>query len=271
MRVFAFTTPNFRRALAVGCLTAAGAVFANSAEELAQMVYDRPAGRDVTTLSRMELVDKDRPPRVRALVAYRLNKGGGEVAHLIRFLAPVDIAGTGLLSLDKADGTNEQSLYLPSLDRARRVAGDRKGGRFVGSELYYEDLQDRKPARDRHRLLGKDTIDGVPCEVLESVPVEKANSVYRRRVSCVDRQTALVLRVDYYESDDTAPNKRWLLVGKKRQQGFWTVTESRMIDLASGRETRLLVDSVAYDKRLPAKLFTTQTLADENLEMEYRP
>lgn len=241
------------------------------AEELAHLVYDRPAGRDVTTVSRMELIEKGRTPRVRTLVAYRLNKGGGEVAHLIRFLEPADIAGTGLLSIDKADGANEQSLYLPSLDRARRIAGDRKGGRFVGSELYYEDLQDRKPARDRHRLLGKDMVDGVACDLLESVPVDKANSVYRRRVSCVDRQTALVLRVDYFETDDAAASKRWLLVGKKRQQGFWTVTESRMIDLASGRETRLLVDSVAYDKRLPAKLFTTQTLADENLEMEYRP
>jgi hypothetical protein len=258
-------------AVAVGWLIAAGVACADPAAELAQLVYDRPAGRDVTTVSRMELIEKGRTPRTRTLVAYRLNKDGGEVAHLIRFLEPADIAGTGLLSTDKPDGTNEQSLYLPSLDRARRISGDRKGGRFVGSELYYEDLQDRKPARDRHRLLGRDTVDGVACDLLESVPVDKASSVYRRRVSCVDRQAALIVRVDYFENDDTTPSKRWLLVGKKRQQGFWTVTESRMIDLASGRETRLLVDSVAYDKRLPAKLFTTQALADENMEMEYRP
>lgn len=270
MRVgFLFT---FRLALVAGGLWLAAAASANTpADELAQLVYDRPAGRDVTTVSRMELVEKGRTPRVRKLVAYRLNKGGGEVAHLIRFLEPADIAGTGLLGIDKADGSNEQSLYLPSLDRVRRIAGDRKGGRFVGSELYYEDLQDRKPSADRHRLLGRETIDGVAVELLESVPADKANSVYRRRVSYVDRQSALVMRVDYFETDDTTPSKRWVLVGKKRHQGFWTVTESRMIDLASGRETRLLVDLVAYDKRLPAKLFTTQTLADENLETEYRP
>jgi hypothetical protein len=244
---------------------------ADDASTLAQNVYDRPSGRDLSTSSRMELVEKGRPPRIRTLVAYRLDRGGGEVANLIRFLEPADIAGTGLLSIDKADGTNEQSLYLPALDRVRRIAGDRKGGRFVGSELYYEDLQNRQPARDRHRLLGKEALNGVPTEILESVPKEASDSAYRRRVSWIDPQTALVLRVDYFESDDKQPSKRWLLVNKKKQGAYWTVTESRMIDLASGRETRMIVDSAAYDRKLPAKLFTPQTLADESLESDYRP
>lgn len=247
------------------------AAVADEARQLAEAVYGRAAGADLTTLSRMELIEKGRAPRVRELVAYRVKRPGGETAHLIRFTEPTDVAGTGLLSIDKADGSNEQWLYLPALDRVRRIAGDRKGGRFVGSELYYEDLQDRQPSRDRHRLLGKDAVDGVPCDVLESVALERADSVYRRRVSCVDRATALALRVDYYELDDAAPSKRWLLVAKKKHKAYWTVTDSRMIDLASGRETRMVVEEALYDRKLPAKLFTPQALADENLEAEYRP
>jgi hypothetical protein len=239
--------------------------------QLAQAVYSRPVGHDVTTVSRMELIEKGRVPRVRELVAYRVKRPSGEVAHLIRFTEPTDVAGTGLLSLDKADGANEQWLYLPALDRVRRIAGDRKGGRFVGSELYYEDLQDRQPGRDRHRLIGQDAVDGAPCELLESVPIDKADSVYRKRVSCIDRATALALRVDYYEHDDTTPSKRWLLVAKKKHKNYWTVTDSRMIDLVSGRETRMLVEDALYDRKLPAKLFTSQALADENLEAEFRP
>jgi hypothetical protein len=245
--------------------------WAEDGGSLAQTVYDRPAGQDLTTVSRMELVERGRLPRVRELIAYRTKRAGGEVAHLIRFIEPTDIAGTGLLSVDKADGSNEQWLYLPALDRVRRIAGDRKGGRFVGSELYYEDLQERHPNRDRHRLLGKDLVDGVPCELLESVPLDKADSVYRKRVSCVDRSTALALRVDYYQEDEAAPSKRWLLVAKKRHKAYWTVTDSRMIDLASGRETRMVVEEALYDRKLPAKLFSSQALADENLEADYRP
>jgi hypothetical protein len=254
-----------------GPLLATAAVEGDSGNTLAQAAYDRPTGQDLTTQSRMELLEKGRTPRVRVLVSYRARRAGGEVAHLIRFTEPADVAGIGLLSLDKAEGGNEQWLYLPALDRVRRVAGDRKGGRFAGSELYYEDLQDRHPNRDRHRLAGRDMVDGVPCELLESVPIDKTDSVYRKRISCIDRQTALALRVDYFEHDDNAPSKRWLLVAKKRHKSYWTVIDSRMIDLSSGRETRMVVEEALYDRKLPAKLFTSQALADEQLEAEHRP
>jgi hypothetical protein len=249
-----------------------GAAHADDAAlKLAQAVHARPAGRDVTTLSRMELTERGRAPRVRELVTYRLDKGDGETANLMRFLEPDDIAGTGLLGISKADGSTDQWLFLPALDRVRRIAGDRKGGRFVGSDLYFEDLQERKPSQDRHRLLGKETLAGVACEVLESVPVDADNSVYLRRVSWIDPQTLLVLRVDYFERDESRPSKRWLAVQRRRIQNIWTVTESLMGDLNSGHETRLLVSKAIYDRRLPARLFSARALGDEQLESEFRP
>jgi hypothetical protein len=244
---------------------------ANDGLALAQKVYDRPDGRDLTTLSRMVLTEKGRSPRIRELVTYRMDTGRDEISNLIRFLYPEDIAGTGLLSIDKADGEADQWLYLPALDRVRRISSNRKGGRFVGSDLYFEDLQTRSPAKDRHRLLGQQTENGVLCDVLESIPVESKNSVYRKRISWIDPQTLLAQRIDYFEKDENTPSKRWLLRSKKRIQGYWTVTDSRVIDLQSGHETRMVIDVALYDQKLPARLFTTQTLADENLESDYRP
>ena len=219
----------------------------------------------------MELTEKGRPPRTRELISYRLAKGRGESATLIRFLEPKDIAGTGLLSVTSADGSNEQSLYLPAMDRVRRIASDRKGGRFVGSDIYYEDLQERLPSKDRHRLLGKEEIGATTLTVLESVPVDPAESVYKKRVSLVDPQTLLVHRIDYFERDESTPTKRWEMLASKRIQGYWTVTDSRLTDLGTGHSTRLVVDVVKYDRKLPAQLFTPKALADETLEAEYRP
>lgn len=244
---------------------------ADEASELAQRVYDRPNGHDLTTLGRMVLTEKGRAPRIRELVTYRLEKGHGETANLVRFLEPEDIAGTGLLSIDKADGSTDQWLYLPALDRVRRISSDRKGGRFVGSDLYFEDLQERKPSKDRHRLLGRQLENGILCDVLESVPLNADDSVYKKRISWIDPATAIPQRVDYFEQDTNTPSKRWLLRSKKRSQGYWTLTDSRMIDLQNGHETRLVIDTALYDQKLPAKLFTSQALADESLESEYRP
>lgn len=248
-----------------------GVVHADEASELAQKVYARPNGRDLTTVGRMVLTEKGHAPRIRELITYRLEKSKGETANLIRFLDPEDIAGTGLLSLDKANGKSGQWLYLPALDRVRRISGERKGGRFVGSDLYYEDLQERKPSEDRHRMVGNETINGVACDMLESTPVDPDSSVYRKRVSWIDPKTLMALRVDFFEGSDTAPSKRWWVVTKKKTQGYWTAIDSRIIDLASGHETRMWIDTALYDRNLPANLFSSQTLADENLESDYRP
>ncbi len=257
--------------LLAGSFVIATPAMADDASALAQRVFDRPNGRDLTTLGRMVLTEKGHAPRIREIVSYRLDKSGGETANLIRFLDPEDIAGTGLLSIDQTDGSTDQWLYLPALDRVRRISSDRKGGRFVGSDLYFEDLQERKPSKDRHRLLGKQSENSILCDVLESVPLDADDSVYKKRISWIDPATAIVQRVDYFEKDTNTPSKRWLLRGKKRNQGYWTLTDSRIIDLSSGHETRMVIDVALYDQKLPAKLFTSQALADESLESEYRP
>lgn len=243
----------------------------DAAALLAQAVHDRPSGRDMTSLGRMELTESGRAPRVREIVTYRVNSGGGNAAILMRFLSPPDIAGTGLLSIEKADGANDQWLYLPALDRVRRVAGDRKGGRFVGSDLYFEDLRERKPDRDQHRGVGRESLAGVACEIVESRSVDASDSVYRKRVSWIDPVTALLHRVDYYEKDDQSASKQWVLLASRKVQGYWAITDSRMTDLSSGHQTRVTLDTVRFDRRLPAKLFSTQALADPGLEAEFRP
>lgn len=255
----------------LGLVFACETALASQADLLAQSAFDRPIGRDFTTVGRMELTERGRAPRVRELITYRLDQGRGNSAYLVRFLKPQDIAGAGLLSLNRADGSNEQSLYLPELDRVRRIAGDRKGGRFVGSDLYYEDLQERKPSKDRHRLLDKEAVNDVLCDVLESTPLDAADSVYLKRVSWIDPKTLLAHRVDYFERDPAAPSKRWELLVHKRVQGYWTVTDSRVTDLKTGHSTRLTVDKAVYDRKLPARLFSAQALADESIEEEFRP
>ncbi len=261
-----------RNGAVLGTCLLGGAAWADDAAlALAKAVHARPAGRDLTTLSRMELTEKGRAPRVRTLVTYRLDRSNGETANMMRFLEPEDIAGTGLLGVQKADGPTEQWLFLPALDRVRRISGDRKGGRFVGSDLYFEDLEERKPSMDRHRLIGRETVAGVACEVLESVPMVATNSVYRRRVVWVDAANALALRVDYFERDDNTASKRWQLDVKRKIQNYWTAIESRVTDLGSGHETRMVIVRALYDRKLPERLFTSRALADEQLEADFRP
>lgn len=269
-----------RKTLAIWLCCAAGIVAAMSSlpvladaagVQLAQKVYDRPNGKDSTSVLQMTLTQPGHAPRVRRMVSYRLERGTGEIATLIRFTDPEDIAGTGLLTLDHSSAETDQWVYLPAMDRVRRISSSRKSGRFVNSEYYYDDLRDRKVSRDLHRIAGHEVVNGIACDVLESIPVEAGNSAYLKRVSWIDPATLIPMRVDLYEKNLLEPNKR-LSVGKvKKVQGFWTVMDTTMTELASGNATRLVLDRIIYDRKLPSNLFSTEALEDESLEEEYRP
>lgn len=242
-----------------------------SGTALAQRIYDRPDGRDSTALTTMTLTEAGRNPRVRKLISYRLKRKPGESAVLSRFTEPADIAGTGLLTLDHVSADSDQWIYLPAMDRVRRISGSRKGGRFVNSEYYYEDLRERKPHQDQHRILRRETLNSVVCDVLESIPVDAGNSVYLKRVSWIDVATLLPVQVEFYEKSPQEPSKRMQVKKSAKVQGYWTVLDNTVTDLASGNQTRLTIDKIIFDRRLPAQLFTTQALEDESVEEEYRP
>lgn len=264
-------TPLRHACVALAFGFAASALADEAGTQLAQRVYDRPTGKDSTSVLTMTLTEAGHSPRVRQLITYQRRPKQGEQATLTRFTDPADIAGTGLLTVDHVSTDTDQWIYLPALDRVRRISASRKGGRFVNSELYYEDLRERKPAQDHHRIIGREAMGGVTCDILESIPVDASNSVYLKRVSWIDPTTLLPLRADFYEKNLNEPSKRTLVKKHGKLQGYWTILDSVVTDLASGNQTRLLVSKVIFDRKLPARLFTTQALEDEGAEEEYRP
>lgn len=239
--------------------------------DLATRVYNRPDGDDSVSRAYMILNEKGHKPRQRKLYTYQIDKGNDESRALMRFTEPADIKNTGLLTYNYPDKDNNQWIYLPALDRARRIAASRKGGRFVGSDLYYEDLQTRQVDQDQHKILGKDKVNDVATTVLESIPVDADNSVYSKRVSWIHEKTLLPLRVDYYKAGNDKPIKRLKVRKIKKIQGFWTVVDSTVTDLKSGHQTRMVTKAIAYDQSLPDKLFSRQALSDKSHEVKYRP
>ena len=250
---------------------ACGTAVADDGAKLAQRVYDRPDGKDSTSVVTMSLTEEGKPARTRGMLVFRASTPASQVSTLIRFTDPADIQGTGLLTIDGADGVSNQWIYLPAMQRVRRVDSNRKGGRFVNSDYFFEDLRDRKPTMDTHKLLGRERLGDADTDMLESVPVDATNSVYVRRLSWIDPKSLLPLRIDFFERNADQPSKRLVVIKREQVQGYWTVMDSTLTDLASGHQTRLTVGRVLYDRNLPESLFTSRALAEERMEKEFRP
>lgn len=244
---------------------------AEAGRQLAQKVYDSPNGDDFAARAIMTLVEKGRSPRKRTMFTLAKERRPGERWTMTRFTSPSDIKGVGLLTKDYPGDQNDQWLYLPALDRVRRVSSGRKGGRFVGSDLFFEDLRDREVDMDNHRVLGKEKIGKLLCTKLESTPAKKSNSVYSKRVSWIHPGTLIALRTDLYQAHSKKPVKRLSVKRIKRLQGYWTVLDSVMEDLESGHTTRIKVSKAKYNQGVPDRIFSSQSLADENAEARFRP
>lgn len=260
---------------AVLALSLTGSGLADNASDagrkLAQAVYDAPNGDDFASRARMTLTEKGRAPRKREMYTLRIDRGGGERWSLTRFTKPSDIDGVGLLTRDYPGDRNDQWLYLPALDRVRRVSSSRKGGRFVGSDIFFEDLRDREVDMDRHIFKGVGKLGKLKTKVLISEPVDAGNSVYTRRISWIHPKTLIPLRVDYFQAHSKRPVKRLSVKRIKRIQGIWTVLDSAMTDLKTGHVTRITQTAVKYNQGIPERLFTSQALADDSAEARYRP
>lgn len=258
-------------ALAAGLLLAPMAWGDEAGDLLARRVHERMVGSDLTFTASMQLTERGRSARQRQLVVYRAHAESGAVSTLVRLTGPADIAGTGLLTLDPPEGPGNQWIWLPAFERVRRIESGRQSGRFVDSDFYFEDLRDRKVGADRHRIVGRDLVDGAPCDVLESVPVDPRTSSYAKRISWIDTRTLVPRRVDLFGKLGDRPSKRLSVARQEEIDHRWTAMDSTMTDLDSGHETRLVVDKVAWNRKLPANLFTPRTLEDEATERNLRP
>jgi len=237
--------------------------------ELATAVSNRPDGKNSFSNSIMALVEKGHKPRLRQMLTFRLDEPNGNILSMIRFKKPLDIKDTGLLTIDyPSDRDSDQWIFLPAVKKSRRISSKRKGGRFVGSDIFYEDLRDRSVSDDVHRILKREKLKGMETIVLESIPKIKDNSVYDKRISWIHKNTLIPVRIDFYQNGERKPVKRSRVKKMEKKQGFWTVMTAITQDLKTLHETHIQINEILYDKMVPSELFTQKYLEDPQREKE---
>ena len=247
----------------------ASAVTFTNGTALANAVYNRPSGDNFISLGAMVLIEKGHKPRVRLLYTFNFDAGKGNKFMMIRFKKPADITNTGLLTIDYGnDKDTDQWVYLPAINKSRRISSKRRGGHFVGSDLLYEDLRDRVVNKDTHRILREEKFNKIKTIVLESIPVDPDNSVYDKRISWIHPKTLLALKVDIYQNGSKKPVKQVLAKQIEKKQGYWTIMKSVVRDLKTNHETHLQIKKIKYDQNIPADLFSLKYLEDPQREKE---
>lgn len=211
--------------------------FAMTADEIMQRVNDAATPDSMTSTMTMVLVDSKGNQRVRTLQTMRADFDTVEKS-LMFFLEPSDVKGTGFLMFDyeSAGQDDDQWMFLPALNKAKRIASGDKTGSFMGSDFSYADMSKRNIEEWSYKVLKEDQVNGADVWIVESLPVDDSvteKTGYIRSIAYVRKDNFQVIRgINYLEKKGEV--KLLNIPVLKNIDGYWVAMETQMISQKNG-------------------------------------
>jgi len=172
---------------------------------------------------------------------------------------PPDSRGISFLIWDysKENKTDDLWLYLPALRMVRRISAQDQNDAFLGSDLTFGDMGQRRLDEDEHKLLREEVYAGTPTYVVESVPKEK-ESIYSKKVSWISKDNWTVLKIDYYDRNAKLLKRQTIEWQTLDQFSVWKKTE--VVNVQNGHKTIFEVSDLRVNGGLQDEDFTERSL-----------
>jgi hypothetical protein len=247
-------------ALSVAALISASPLSAQSdARKLVEEAQRRAESKSQRYEGLLQVLDSRGKVADKRWLFMRLGSHGKSRA-VLRFVAPAEVKGVALLIVNHPDRASDQWMWTPALQRERRIALQDRSTRFFGTDFSFEDLEERDVNQYNYRLLGEESIDGVPCWHVESTPSQKKISQYTKAEVWIRKDNYAFAQVESYIKTDVVRRLKYSDV--VQVQGIWTARRLEMIDLRRKSRTILTLDKLEYNIPLKDEDFTLQSLRD---------
>ncbi|MBN1300650.1 MAG: outer membrane lipoprotein-sorting protein [Melioribacteraceae bacterium] len=227
--------------------------------KIIENVYYRPTGDDSKSDLTMTLINSRGDERVREIQQFSKDFGEEE-KNIMFFLSPADVRNTSFMnwSYEEEGRDDDQWIYLPALKKTKRISSDSKSDYFMGSDFTYDDLGDRHPSEDTHKLLREETFGGEECYVVESIPIED-DYMYSRTITWIIKDKWIGLKKEFYDEDDE--HLKNLTVEKyDKIDGYWVITHSVMHNIQKDHKTIMILKNVNINTGLDDGMFTERMM-----------
>ncbi|MDR2314644.1 MAG: outer membrane lipoprotein-sorting protein [Spirochaetaceae bacterium] len=240
----------------------AGTAFYSHAQDaLAIVRQSRNRINAATTLtrSRWTITAKNGSTTEWLINQYSKDGASGNSRTIVEFVQPARVAGTRFLTIEEGDASN-QWIFLPSIEKVRRIAASEGSGSFMGTDLSYDDISssDRDPNLDTHVILREETYNGKLCYVIESRP-KNSSYQYSKMVQWIEKSNWVNHKVELYDKRG-AHVKTLVILELRDVQGRLSPVRTRMITTEKGTSTTIIVEDLRYDQNIPESVFSTSYL-----------
>jgi negative regulator of sigma E activity len=197
----------------------------------------------------------------REMKIYHKDVGGVDSVYM-EVLAPQDVSGTRFLMKDRAEGSDEQFIYIPAVKRAIKVSEETRKQPFLGSDFYIADLVKPDINAYDYTFVGEEEVGGRKTKLVQATPRNPDGEIYSKTISALDPQELVIVRTQFF--DKKGQLFKVLTVKKiEKIDGNVTPTEQEMADVPGATSSTLIVKDVKYGVELNDGMFDRMYMTQE--------
>ncbi len=210
--------------------------FGQNPKEILQRMEDNMRGTSSYSEMTMETV-RPRFTREISMKGWSL----GDDYSLIVITAPARDQGTAFLKRG-----NEIWNYVPNIDRTVKMPPSMMSQSWMGSDFTNDDLVRGISIVDDydHKLLGKETIDGVECYKIELIPHPETPVAFERILRWVSTGNYLPVKIENYDD----------------RNDLVSSIHFREVKNLGGRQLPSVTEMIPHDKRGHKTIITTHKI-----------
>ncbi len=172
---------------------------------------------------------------------------------------PPDLAGTAFYVREQA-GQDDMRVFIPGLNRTRRVTGSMAARELWGTSFSYQDIKQMFGAfiGGSRRNLPDTAYMGRPVKALEIVPDGGESVAFERVELLFDAESCVPLAADYTDAEGEA-SKRLRIDPATifTLEEHHIATDFVMTDLIAGKSTRVTMSDIRFDPSIPRSAFSS--------------
>ena len=219
-------------------------------------VGERNRGEDYIATVAWIRTKKGRVEQRATYTEKRKNYGGKDgftYKSVIRYSEPPKMNKKSLLTWTYTNGNRDYWYFFFGFRDARRTFSLRRYKSQAEVDFPLEDYVDIPLATESYRLLRTEEFEDTTCYVVESTPL-KEDAVYGKRVSYIDQQNLIPLKVNYF--DKKGALWKVLSITWQNVSGIWFWKKAVANNVQEDYSTYIIIENVKFNSAIHEREFT---------------
>jgi len=231
----------------------------DKASEIMDRSRDAMKVESFEAVASLKITDSKGRIRERSNITASKSFEDGTEKRLIRFLSPADVKGTTMLIYDYDKGQDDMWIYLPALNRKRRIISSEKSKSFMGSEFTNADMSSPPTEDFTHRIIE----DNKDEYIIESIPIDSNKEDeygYTRKLSFIDKENLVASKMDFYNTFNELFKTIEIKNTTKVSNNKYIISNMTANNFDNGRSSEIIMEDIRTGTSIRDELFDVERL-----------